>query len=351
MTLYRLGNDSLEAVSQTSYQSEGVMERSTLQRLLRDQITVIDKDLFVLSEEFDNWENSRLRIDLLCIDRDARLVVIELKRTDDGGRMELQALRYAAMISTMTFKHAVDNHQKYLSRRGLDGDAEEALLNFLGWEDIRESDFGNEVRIFLVAAEFSTEITTTALWLSKYGLDVRCVRIKPYKLNTDVLVDVQQIVPLPEAAEYQVRIREKAQEERKAREAERDVGRFELTIGDQVRSNLPKRRLIYEVVAEALKRGADPQKILDGNRFWIIVDGQLNQQQFLDAAATARLEGSSARHTRRFYTMDADLLHYRGRTYALTTQWGSPTETHVQRIIREVGMPDVSYERVAEDNG
>lgn len=55
--------------------------------------------------------------------------------------------------------------------------------------------------------------------------------------------------------------------------------------------------------------------------------------------------------TRRFYTMDADLLHYQGRKYALATQWGSPTETHVQRMIREVGMSDVSYERVVEDNG
>ncbi|MFG3689544.1 hypothetical protein [Micromonospora sp. NPDC047740] len=30
-------------------------------------------------------------------------MVIELKRTDDGGHMELQALRYAAMVSAMSF--------------------------------------------------------------------------------------------------------------------------------------------------------------------------------------------------------------------------------------------------------
>jgi hypothetical protein len=31
-----------------------------------------------------------------------RQTLVELKRTADGGHMELQALRYAAMVSTMT---------------------------------------------------------------------------------------------------------------------------------------------------------------------------------------------------------------------------------------------------------
>jgi len=30
-----------------------------------------------------------------------------LKRTEDGGHLELQAIRYAAMVSTMTFDQAV----------------------------------------------------------------------------------------------------------------------------------------------------------------------------------------------------------------------------------------------------
>jgi len=33
-------------------------------------------------------------------------VVIELKRTNDGGHMELQAIRYASMVSAMTFERA-----------------------------------------------------------------------------------------------------------------------------------------------------------------------------------------------------------------------------------------------------
>jgi hypothetical protein len=41
------------------------------------------------------------------------------------------------------------------------------------------------------------------------------VRVIPYQDNGKVLVDVQQVIPLPEAAEYQIQIREKEQRERK----------------------------------------------------------------------------------------------------------------------------------------
>src|SRR3546814_14859597 len=78
-----------------------LQERRDLQRLLRENVAVIAPDTLVIAEEYGEWDDSRRRIDLLGIDRDANLVVIELKRTEDGGHMDLQAIRYAAMVSTM----------------------------------------------------------------------------------------------------------------------------------------------------------------------------------------------------------------------------------------------------------
>ena len=43
----------------------------------------------VIAEEFGDWLDSSRRIDLLCLDSVANLVVVELKRTDDGGRLDL----------------------------------------------------------------------------------------------------------------------------------------------------------------------------------------------------------------------------------------------------------------------
>ncbi len=39
--------------------------------------------------------------------------------------------------------------------------------------------------------------------------------MQPYRLGDDVLLDVQQIVPLPEAEDYEIRVRAQAQEARR----------------------------------------------------------------------------------------------------------------------------------------
>lgn len=222
MAIYQLKGDSIDAVPDVTFAALGINERGDLQRLLRDQIEVIAPDTLVVCEEFGDWEDSRRRIDLLGIDRDANLVVIELKRTEDGGHMELQALRYAAMVSTMTFDGVVDIFDRYNKTRGVDLDAREAVLQHLDWDEPNEDDFGNDVRIVLAAAEFSRELTTAVLWLNERQIDIRCVRIKPYGTKQNVLIDVQQVIPLPESQDYQVRLKEKQQKERAARKRQRE---------------------------------------------------------------------------------------------------------------------------------
>jgi hypothetical protein len=61
------------------------------------------------------------------------------------------------------------------------------------------------------------------LWLRDRDIDIRCVRLRPYQDGEKRLVDVQQIIPLPEAQEYQVQLREKEQVGRKKRAERFDV--------------------------------------------------------------------------------------------------------------------------------
>jgi len=142
------------------------------------------------------------------VDRSANLVVIELKR-DDDAHMELQALRYAAMIAPLTFDRAAAIFEAFVQRQGEEIDARARLLEFIGSDPEEAEPALNEVRIVLVASDFSRELTTTVLWLNERGLDIRCVRLKPYRVGTSILADVQQLIPLPEAAEYQIDLREK----------------------------------------------------------------------------------------------------------------------------------------------
>ncbi len=224
MPLYEMTADAFRPLSEASFADLKVKERGDLQRLLRSQIDVLGDDLYVLAEEFGDWEDSKRRIDLLAIDPQANLVVIELKRTNDGGHMELQAIRYAGMVSAMTFERAEQIHGEFLTRIG--EPAEEArnrMLTFLGWEEPDEEAFAPDVRIVLVSEDFGKELTTAVLWLRERDIDIRCVRLRPYQDGEKRLIDVQQIIPLPEANEYQVQLREKEQVGRKKRAERYDV--------------------------------------------------------------------------------------------------------------------------------
>ena len=205
VAIYEFSQTSILALNETSFSSVNMYERRDLQRLLRENVEVIAPDTLVIYEEFGEWEDSRRSIDLLGLDKDANLVVIELKRTEDGGHMELQSIRYAAMVSTMTFERAAEAFGKYLSKLGKEEqDPRAVMLDFLGWNEPDENLFGQDVRIVLASAEFSKEVTSSVLWLIDHTIDIRCVRMKPYALDGRILVDVQQIIPLPEAQEYQV---------------------------------------------------------------------------------------------------------------------------------------------------
>lgn len=218
MPLFELGTIGMTAIEATTFAAVNVKERQDLQRWLRERIEVIVPDGMVLAEEFSNWEDSRRSIDLLVLDRDASLVVVELKRTEDGGHMELQAIRYAAMISAMTFHQAVEAHGQFLMKVGIKEDPQARILEFLGWDEAEEDVFGQDVRIVLASANFSKELTTAVLWLNERDVDIRCVRMVPYRYGDKTILDVQQVIPLPEALEYQVRVKEKASQERAARQ-------------------------------------------------------------------------------------------------------------------------------------
>jgi hypothetical protein len=100
------------------------------------------------------------------------------------------------------------------------------ILSFLGWDDVTEDQFGLDTRIILAAADFSKELTTAVMWLIDRGIDVRCVRLKPYRMETGtVLLDVQQLIPLPEASAFQTQIGVKKQAERQDR-SERHEQRY-----------------------------------------------------------------------------------------------------------------------------
>ncbi|EEX08503.1 conserved hypothetical protein [Ruegeria lacuscaerulensis ITI-1157] len=345
MPIYEFASEEIRPLTKTTFGLVQLQERRDLQRLLRANIAVVAPDTMVIAEEFGDWDESRRRIDLLGIDRDANLVVVELKRTEDGGHMELQAIRYAAMVSTMTFDQAADVFARYLTQIGkTDTDARAELLDFLGWDEPDEDAFAQDVRIVLASAEFGREVTTSVLWLIERGIDIRCVRLQPYGLDGRVLVDVQQIIPLPEVAEYQVRVSEKKRKEREARTDTRDWTSYDVTLGERKLTALRKRHAIYQVFRYLVERGIPPEKVAEhcgrgGNRRLVSVDGEVAGDDFCRLAKEALTRDGRNFDPKRFFTDDHELLHFGGRTYAFSTQWGGSAWEQAMIMLRDA-FPD-----------
>ena len=339
MPIFELGDESIVPVEQTSFSSTGHRERDDLQRLLRDQIEVVASDVLIIAEEFGEWSDSRRRIDLLGIDKKANLVVIELKRTDDGGHMELQALRYSGMISTLTAKQAIEAYDNYLSNRDIEGDAEQQLLEFLDWSEIDEDSFAQDVRIVLVSANFSRELTTAVIWLNDKDLDIRCVRIRPYEYDGKTLIDVQQVIPLPETADYQIQVREKKRQERASRGSSMDFTRYDITVNDVVHSNQWKRNSILLVVKALLDKEVELPEIRDffkemgrGSVF-LEVPGEVNDVAvFCNLAEQQHKSAGKKFNANRWHTADDDLLVHDGNTFVFSNRWGSQWPRIMQEL-------------------
>ena len=324
MSIFEVTSDSLKALERTDFARQGLRERTDLQPLIRDQIEVLDPDLLVISEEFGDWEESKRRIDLLAVDREANLVVIELKRTESGGHMELQALRYAAMVSTMTFEKAVDYYRDFLQKMDRDDDPKSSLLEFLGWDEPDEERFAQDVRVILASADFSKELTTAVMWLNQRDLDIRCIRLQPYSDGDKIFLDVQQVIPLPEVEEFQIQVKEKTQRERQTRRDGRDMTRFDVEVHGEKYTNLPKRTAILRVIQALVQSDHAPEEISSAvddkfyNQGFREAAGDLNEQDFIEAVQQSHKTFSP----RRWFTADNELLHHGGQTYALSNQWG-----------------------------
>lgn len=350
MPIYKLSHTALSPLPSATFSTLGVREREDLQQVLKEQIQAVSPDTLIIAEEFSEWEDSRRRIDLLGIDTSGNLVVIELKRTTDGGHMDLQAVRYAAMVSALTFDRLVEIFQDYLVKNQKEGDAEQVLLQHLDWSDEADGEIGLQTRIVLVSADFNQEITTTVLWLNEQGLDISCVRMHSYRNGQEILLDIQQIIPLPEAADYMVRIREKKLEKKASAGGSRERFQYEVTHGKTTFSNLVKRRAILKVVKCALDEGATPEQLqglMRRLRFYPVPGKFSTEQEFLKAAAeVSQQPNAKVFDARRWFTEFEDLIFHEETTFAFSDQWGTNTEEKMRELITAFGNGRISFRRI-----
>ena len=211
-----LSENRLVRLKERRFGDLNLQERPHLQEWLVQTPEALGEDLLVIQKEFDGFADTRERLDLLAIDKERRLVVVENKLDDSGRDVVWQALKYVAYCSSLKKSEIVEIYQKYLDRWFNGESAVPNLCEFLEVEDLDDTvlNAGNEQRLILVAANFRKEVTATVLWLIGHGVRAQCFRVVPYSFGEELLIDLQQIIPTPEAADYMIGMAAKESEEK-----------------------------------------------------------------------------------------------------------------------------------------
>jgi len=139
-------------------------------------------------------------LDLLAIDNKGNLVVIENKRDDTGVDVTWQAINYASFCSTLTKQDVIEIYNKYLLSQGRPQEAEQIIEEFLFDSNIIYP--SNTQKIILVAHNFRKEVLSSVQWLNSNGLDITCIRLKPYKFQNEIIVDTDRILPQDDMKDY-----------------------------------------------------------------------------------------------------------------------------------------------------
>lgn len=251
MYLIKKEENRIEKITERSFNELGFRERNHLQEWIEQNPECLGEDLLIIQKEFNGFNDTNERLDLLALDKQGNLVVIENKLDDSGRDVIWQVLKYASYCSSLTKIQIRDIYQEYLRKNGREEKADESISEFLNGVEFNELQLnqGSSQKVMMVAANFRKEVTSTALWLMNYKLRIQCFKVTPYSLNDNLFLDFEQIIPVKGVEEYTISMAEKAQEDIEAQESGKARYALRTEFWTKFLKELSQKSKIYENIS------------------------------------------------------------------------------------------------------
>lgn len=219
MFLIDKAKNRISEIEEKTFIDLGFKERENLQEWIVNNPTFFGEKLLIIQKEFDGFDDTRERLDIMALDESGNIVVIENKLDDTGRNVVWQVLKYSSYCASLSKIQIKTIFQQYLDKNGIPENAEEKLCDFFGKDDFKELELNPSQRIIMVAGNFRKEVTSTVLWLyNNYKLKIQCFKVTPYSMNDQLFLDLEQIIPVKEAEEYMIRMAEKKQDDSETQE-------------------------------------------------------------------------------------------------------------------------------------
>ncbi|WP_338786228.1 hypothetical protein [Metabacillus sp. FJAT-53654] len=196
-----------------------------IEELLRCNIDMVcdeEESMLIVGRQVRNAHHGRS--DLTAVDNNGNIVLIEIKRDrkDIESRkeaFEFQAIRYAASYATIENPEDLVNkiYAPYIEKYRTEFENEPLTSTDLGNRKLTEflhvneaqANFNKNQKIILVASEFNEQTLSAVAWLNSNGVIISCYKLIPYKINRDVYINVEKVLPLNDYNDYYVDFFEK----------------------------------------------------------------------------------------------------------------------------------------------
>lgn len=240
----------IEKIESTTFKQLGFKERENLQEWIANNPSCLNEDLLIIQKEFSGFNDTSERLDLLAIDKQGNLVIIENKLDDTGKDVTWQVIKYSSYCATLNSSQIITIFGQYLAKIGSSENAEVVLGEFLETEDFKERlNIGNSQRIMMIAGEFRKEVTSSVLWLLNYGLRVQCFKATPFKLQEQLLMNMEQIIPIKEAEDFVISMANKTREEVETQEQNKERHNIRLNFWKEYLKEIHTVSTLYQNVS------------------------------------------------------------------------------------------------------
>ncbi|MCL7748744.1 hypothetical protein [Halalkalibacter alkaliphilus] len=217
--MYHLSNDKPVKINATTF-AEMNFKENDIEELLRKNIDMIcdeEESMLIVGKQV---RNSKQGIsDLTAVDNKGNIVLIEIKRDrkDIEGRkeaFEFQAIRYAASYATIEDPDDLVNkiYAPYIEKYRTEFESGPLTSSELGTrklteflrENGAENSFNKNQKIILTASDFDEQTLSAVAWLNSNNVDISCFKMIPYKINEEVYISIEKLLPLNTYKDYYV---------------------------------------------------------------------------------------------------------------------------------------------------
>ena len=223
--MYNIKSKKAVKVEAVTFSELGMLEND-IEEILRCSIDMLcddEESMLIVGRQVKNEKLGRS--DLTAVDNNGNIVLIEIKRDrkDIENRkeaFEFQAIRYAASYATI---ESADDLVKrvyapYIEKYRDEFELGELTSYELGIRKLNEflsingaeNSFNNKQKIILVASDYDEQTLSAVAWLNSNSVDMNCFKLTPYRINSEVYINAEKLLPLTDYDDYYVNLMDKS---------------------------------------------------------------------------------------------------------------------------------------------